>query len=164
VRKEIERMDKTEMEHYLSQQDRIETIRIQVEASLGEMRQVADQRLDRYTNRFLTVDERLRNIEQLLSEIPPRFEALERRDETIGAEADSIEEWLVMKQLAAMESVLEEVRKKRAERSIVFKARSSENRPMPGSTYYPEGLLKSVKDARPPTRKDNQTGDGDTDE
>lgn len=164
LRKEIERMDKTEMEHYLSQQDRVETIRIQVEASLGEMRQVADQRLDRYTNRFLTVDERLRNIEQLLSEIPPRFEALERRDETIGAEADSIEEWLVMKQLAAMESVLEEVRKRRAERSPILRARSTDTRPATGSAYYPAGLLKSVKDARPPIRKENQPTDGDTDE
>jgi chromosome segregation ATPase len=164
TRKEIERLDKTEMEHYLSQQDRIETIRIQVEASLSEMRQVADQRIDRYTNRFLTVDERLRNIEQLLSEIPPRFEALERRDETIGAEADSIEEWLVMKQLAAMESVLEEVRKKRAERSTFLPRKSSDGQASSGSSYYPHGLLKSVRDARPPIRKDSPAAEDDRDE
>jgi len=163
--KEIDRIEKAESDHYLAQQERLEMTRVQIEAQLGEMRQMADQRLDRYTTRFLALDERLRSIEQMLSEIPPRFEALERRDEAIGGEADSIEEWLVMKQLAAMENVLDEVRKRRAERAPLMNPRTP-NGPNPqavppGSVYNPAWLLKSVKEAKPPVRKDSPAGDTD---
>lgn len=150
---DIERVEKTSTEQYLVQQERLETVRAQLEAQLGEMRQVADQRLERYMNRFTAVDDRIRSVEQMLSEIPSRFEALERRDETIGAEADSIEEWLVVRQLEALENVLDEVRKRRTERASLLNpttkvAGSSE----PGSVYNPAGLLKSVRDAKPPSR------------
>lgn len=158
---DLERIEKTETDHYLLHQQRLETIRMQLDEQLAEMRQMNDQRMDRYTNRFQVVDERLRAMEQALSEIPSRFEALEQRDETIGAEADTIEEWLVMRQLSAMETLLDEVRKRRVERGPVFRSKLSEAGSGQGSVYNPAGLIKSVKDARPPTRRDNDDSPSD---
>jgi chromosome segregation ATPase len=149
---DMERIEKLTTEHYIAMQERQETTRVQIEAQLSEMRQVADQRMDRYVNRFTSMEERLRATEQMLSELPSRFDALERSDEKLGTEADTIEEWLVLRQLAAMESVLEEVRKRRTERAAKFNAASQSPSDAPGSVYNPAGLLKSVKDAKPPTR------------
>jgi chromosome segregation ATPase len=153
VTHDIERLEKMTTEQYIVQQNRLEAVRTQIDSQLAEMRQMADQRMDRYMNRFTGVDERIRSLEQMLSEIPSRFEALERRDETIGAEADSIEEWLVLRQLEALEGVLEEVRKRRSERASVFNS-NSQVKPAsaPGSVYNPAGLLKSVRDAKPPSK------------
>ena len=153
VTHDIERLEKMTTEQYIVQQDRLEAVRTQIDSQLAEMRQMADQRMDRYMSRFTGVDERIRSLEQMLSEIPSRFEALERRDETIGAEADSIEEWLVLRQLEALEGVLEEVRKRRTERASVFNS-NQQVKPAsaPGSVYNPAGLLKSVRDAKPPSK------------
>jgi chromosome segregation ATPase len=148
---DLERLEKLGTEQYLVQQERLEAIRMQIDSQLSEMRQVADQRMERYMGRFTGVDDRIRSIEQMLSEIPSRFEALERRDERIGAEADSIEEWLVMRQIAALENLLEEVRLRRADRASVLNPSGGPNS-APGSVYNPAGLLKSVRDAKPPTR------------
>ncbi len=163
---EIDRIEKQATEQYLLQQERLETVRTQLDAQIGEMRQVNDQRTDRVMSRFSTVDDRLRAVEQTLAELPSRFEALERKDEMIGSEADTIEEWLVMRQLAAMETVLEEVRKRRAERSMTRKPTKAGDaaESAPGSVYNPSGLLKSVRDAHPPARNDagdEQPGAGD---
>ncbi|HEX9988168.1 MAG TPA: hypothetical protein VGE45_06780 [Chloroflexia bacterium] len=157
MRKDIERIETTINEHYLTQQERLETARVQLEVQVGEIRQMSDQRMERLMNRFGAVDERIRGVEQTLGEIPNRFEALERRDELIGSEADTIEEWLVMRQLAAMESVLEDVRQRRVDRAQTLKpssaaAQQPKEDPTPGSVYNPSGLLKSVRDARPPSR------------
>jgi chromosome segregation ATPase len=165
TRHEIERVEKTSNEQYLLQQERVETLRSGIEAQLSEMRQINDQRMDRIMTRFTGVDERMRTVEQMLGEIPSRFEALEHRDEVLGSEAGMIEEWLVQRQVAALESVLEDVRKRRAERAPALKpgvkGRQQPTDPtVPGSVYNPGGLLKSVRDARPPAPKDED----DTDE
>lgn len=154
---EIERVEKQGNEQYLVQQERLETVRVQLDAQLGEMRSVNDQRMDRIMVRFNGIDERLRAMEQSLAEIPSRFDALERRDELIGNETDTIEEWLVMRQLKALETVLDDVRKRRADRASTFNpAPKSQERRAPGSVYNPAGLLKSVRDAKPPTNKDEE--------
>lgn len=154
-RKEIARIEALGTEQYMTEQSRLETVRVQLEAQIGEMRQVTDQRTERYMARLNAVDERLRDIEQTLSEFPSRFEALERRDELIGAETDTIEEWLVQRQIAAMEGVLEEVRKRRVERApnLNLQPPAPPPDPTPGSVYNPSGLIKSVRDARPPSRR-----------
>jgi chromosome segregation ATPase len=154
LREEIARIETLATEQYMAEQSRLETVRLQLEAQIGEMRQVGDQRTDRYLSRLNGIDERLRDIDQALSEFPSRFEALERRDEMIGAEADTIEEWLVMRQIAAMETVLDDVRKRRAERApnLNPQAPTPPTPPTPGSIYNPSGLIKSVRDARPPKR------------
>jgi chromosome segregation ATPase len=159
IRHDIGQLEKTSNEQYLLQQERLENVRSQIEAQLGEMRNIGDQRTDRIMTRFNGVDERLRAIEQLISEFPSRFEALERRDEVIGSEADSIEEWLVLRQIEALEHVLDDVRKRRADRATTFGTRpgdKTKGNSRPGSVYNPEGLIKSVRDARPPSRKQKE--------
>ena len=156
TRHDIDRLEKSSNEQYLLQQERLENVRSQIEAQLGEMRNIGDQRSDRIMTRFTGVDDRLRAIEQLVSEFPTRFEALERRDEVIGSEADSIEEWLVMRQIEAFEHVLGDVRKRRVNRATTLGtggAGGSKGDTRPGSVYNPQGLIKSVRDARPPSRK-----------
>lgn len=152
---EIERIEKQANEQDIAQQERLETTRVQLDAQLGEMRTVNDQRMDRIMLRFSGIDERLRAIEQSLSEIPSRFDALERRDEIIGSEADTMEEWLVTRQLQALESVLDDARKRRAGRASTFNPKTPDI-PVPGSVYNPSGLLKSVRDAKPPSNKDDE--------
>lgn len=155
---EIERVERAANEQYISQQERLELIRGQVEAQLGEIRQLSDQRTDRVLGRFGQIEDRLRVIDGALSELPSRFESLERRDDLIGSEADTMEEWLVTRQLAAFEMILDDVRKRRTDRapSINPAAASIKSLPpaeAPGSVYNPSGLIRSVRDAKPPTRE-----------
>ncbi len=152
----LERIERLTNEQYLSQQERLESIRLQLEAQMGEMRQIDDQRMERYMNRFSTIDERLRAIEQQLSELPGRFEALERRDEVIGSETDAMEEWLVRRQIEALEAMLNDVRKHREARNLSAPARPQAE-PAAGSVYNPAGLIKSVRHARPPSKKPDQS-------
>src|SRR5262249_36411256 len=110
---DVERVEKTANEQDVLQQERLETVRVQLESQMGEQRSVNDQRMDRIMSRFSTMEERLRATEQMLSELPSRFDALERRDEVIGTEADAIEEWLVVRQISALEAILDDARKRR---------------------------------------------------
>ena len=156
LRKEIARLETLATEQYMEEQDRLETVRLQLETQIAEMRQIGEQRTDRYMSRLATIDEKLRDLDQALSEFPSRFEALERRDEMIGAEADTIEEWLVMRQITAMEGVLDDVRKRRSERAPNLNPQVRQEPPpdpIPGSVYNPSGLIKSVRDAKPPSRR-----------
>lgn len=153
---DLERVEKSSNEQYLIQQERLETVRVQLEAQLGETRGINDQRMDRIMGRFTGFDERLRAIDQGLAEMPSRFEALERRDEVIGSEADSMEEWLVSRQMSALESMLDDARKRRAERASTFNPNPNPKADsIPGSVYNPSGLIKNVRDAKPPTRDDD---------
>jgi chromosome segregation ATPase len=154
-RKELARLETLATEQYMEEQSRLETVRLQLETQIGEMRQIGDQRTDRYMARFNAIDEHLQELDQMLGEFPSRFEALERRDEVIGAETDTIEEWLVMRQIAAMEGVLEEVRKRRVERAPNLNPQPAPPpaEPTQGSIYNPSALIKSVRDARPPSRR-----------
>jgi chromosome segregation ATPase len=153
VHLDMERVEKTSNEQDLIQQERLETVRVQLESQVGEQRGINDQRMDRIMTRFSGVEERLRAVEQLLSELPSRFDALERRDDVIGTETDAIEEWLVQRQIAALEAILDDARKRRLDRasSISPTAKQKESA-TPGSVYNPAGLIKSVRDAKPPTR------------
>lgn len=156
---EIERVERVGNEQYISQQERLELIRAQVDAQLGEVRQLNDQRTDRVLGRFGQVEDRLRVIEAALSELPSRFESLERRDDLIGSEADTMEEWLVTRQLEALQLILDDVRKRRADRapSINPAAASIKSLPpseIPGSIYNPSGLIRSVRDAKPPAKEE----------
>ena len=161
---DIERIERTANEQYIAQQERLEVIRVQLESQLSEFRQLHDQRTDRTMSRFNQLEERLRSIDSALSELPSRFEALERRDEMIGSEADTIEEWLVLRQMAAFESMLDDVRKRRTERADTITTgqfhRPAPQPESPGSVYNPSGLLRSVRDAKPPRKgAENESDD-----
>jgi chromosome segregation ATPase len=153
LRLDLDRIERTSNEQDILQQERLETVRTQIESQLSETRSINDQRMDRIMTRFSASDDRLRAAEQLLSEMPSRFEALERRDEMIGTEADAIEEWLVVRQIAALEAVLEDARKRRTDRASTITSHSRQKESAaPGSIYNPAGLLKRVRDAKPPSR------------
>jgi chromosome segregation ATPase len=155
---DLQRIESAVNEQYIAQQERLEVVRLQLESQVGEIRQLNDQRTDRTMSRFSQLEERVRSIDSALSELPSRFEALERRDEMIGSEADTIEEWLVVRQMAALEGILDDVRKRRVERAdtiVTGQSRRPTPQPeAPGSVYNPSGLLRSVRDAKPP-RKDS---------
>jgi DNA repair exonuclease SbcCD ATPase subunit len=147
----LERIERLANEQYLTHQERLEAIRLQLESQISEMRQIDDQRMDRYMGRFTSIDERLRAMEQQLSDMPRRFEALEQRGEALELETDRIEEWLVMRHIEALESVLDDVRKRHEARGARPGYSAAEER-TPGSIYNPAGLIKSVRDARPPKK------------
>jgi DNA repair exonuclease SbcCD ATPase subunit len=158
LRQEIDKVRTLSTEHYMTQQERLEEVRAQIDGQLTDMRGVGDQRTDRYMSRFGVIEERLHEIDQKLTEFPSRFEALERKDEVIGAETDAIEEWLVMRQISAMETVLDEVRKRREDRApslnpgVARATTPPPEPPAPGSVFNPAGLIRSVRDAKPPVR------------
>jgi chromosome segregation ATPase len=156
LRFDMDRLEKTSNEQDVAQQERLESVRLQLDTQLSEMRSISDQRMDRIMTRFSTTDERLRAIEQTLSEMPSRFEALERRDEMIGTEADAMEEWMVQRQIEALETILEDARKRRVERasSISTNPDKKKESAAPGSVYNPSGLIKRVRDAKPPARSE----------
>ena len=165
---DLDRIEKAYIEQNLNHQERLEAVRLQLETQLSEQRGINDQRMDRIMSRFNGIDDRLRDLEQGLAEMPSRFEALERRDDLIGVEADMIEEWLVGRQIKALEDILEEARKRRSERSSTINVSSRlKPAPAPGSVFNPAGLLKSVRDAKPPmnntapSNSQQPTGDQD---
>jgi chromosome segregation ATPase len=150
---DVERVEKISNEQDVLQQERLETVRIQLETQVGEQRSVNDQRMDRIMSRFSTMEERLRAAEQMLGELPSRFDALERRDDVIGTEADAIEEWLVVRQIAALEAVLDDARQRRMDRASAINPNAKQKESAtPGSVYNPAGLIKHVRDAKPPSR------------
>ena len=166
---DLDRIEKAYVEQSLNHQERLEAVRLQLETQLSEQRGINDQRMDRIMSRFNGIDDRLRDLEQGLAEMPSRFDALERRDDLIGVEADMIEEWLVGRQIKALEDILEEARKRRSERSSTINVNSRlKPAPAPGSVFNPAGLLKSVRDAKPPMNNtpppDSQQTSGDQDQ
>jgi chromosome segregation ATPase len=160
LRFDLDRVEKTSNEQDVLQQERLESVRLQLDSQLSEMRSINDQRMDRIMTRFSTTDERLRAAEQTLSEMPSRFEALERQNEMISTEADAMEELLVLKQIAALETVLEDARKRRGERATTVSTDPNRKKASPaqGSVYNPSGLVKRVRDAKPPARSKSDEG------
>jgi hypothetical protein len=70
-----------------------------------------------------------------------------------------------MRQIEAFEHVLGDVRKRRANRATTLgtgAAGGSKGDTRPGSVYNPQGLIKSVRDARPPSHKNK--GEEETEE
>ena len=166
---DLDRIENAYIEQNLNHQERLEAVRLQLETQLSEQRGINDQRMDRIMSRFNGIDDRLRDLEQVLAEMPSRFDALERRDDLIGVEADMIEEWLVGRQIKALEDILDEARKRRSERSSTISGNSRlKPAPAPGSVFNPAGLLKSVRDAKPPRNNtpppDSQQTTGDQDQ
>jgi chromosome segregation ATPase len=166
---DLDRIENAYIEQNLNHQERLEAVRLQLETQLSEQRGINDQRMDRIMSRFNGIDDRLRDLEQVLAEMPSRFDALERRDDLIGVEADMIEEWLVGRQIKALEDILDEARKRRSERSSTISGNARlKPAPAPGSVFNPAGLLKSVRDAKPPRNNtalpDSQQTTGDQDQ
>jgi chromosome segregation ATPase len=138
----IQRIDKQILENHLLLQERAEAVRAAFESELGELRQVGDQRMERYIGRFQQMEDRLRDVEQRLTELPAKFDALQARDLEMEAEREMVEELHLRKELEGLEAQLLDLR-----------ARRNQKRAEQTKKEVP-GLIRSVRDARPPNRPD----------
>ena len=131
----IQRLEKQVHDNHGVVQERSETIRGQLAAELAELRQVGDQRMDRYINRFQQLEERLRELDGRLAEIPSHFETLRRRDEEIESVLDVLEERHLRMELQSIESQIEDMRQRRAKKQTEATQKAT--------------LVRNVRDARP---------------
>jgi chromosome segregation ATPase len=134
----IQRLDKQILENHLAVQERAESIRATFETELSELRQVSDQRMERHIGRFQFLEERLRDIEQHFTELPPLFEELRVRDQEIESEREILDEMHLRREIEGLEAQLETVRARRAQKHATAAKKEA------------PGLIRNVRDARPP--------------
>jgi len=139
----LQRMDKQILENHLVVQERAEAVRTAFEADLAEVRQSGDQRTDRHIGRFQQIDDRLRDLEQRLAELPPLFDRLSARDLEIEAERERIEELHLRREIEALDAQLQEMRARRTQKQTELAKREV------------PGLIRNVREARPPARSDD---------
>ncbi len=132
----LERMGRDHSERYLAQQERIETVRLQLEADAADIRQVGDQRAERIFARLQQIDDRLRAVEGDFALIPGQIESLRQRDEFQVEQAEDLYEQHLIWQLEQMEQRLVQQRKRR--------------QPTPSQRQDEGGLVRNARDARPP--------------
>jgi chromosome segregation ATPase len=140
----LQRLDKQILENHLVVQERAEAVRAAFEADLAEVRQSGDQRTDRHIGRFQQMDDRLRDLEQRLAELPPLFDRLSARDLEIEAERERIEELHLRREIEALDAQLQEMRARRTQKQTELAKREV------------PGLIRNVRDARPPARSDDE--------
>jgi chromosome segregation ATPase len=131
----IQRLEKQVLENHTLVQERAETIRGQLAAELAELRQMGDQRMDRHITRFQQLEERIRELDGRLAEIPPHFEMLRRRDEEIESVLDVLEERHLRMELQSIESQIEDMRLRRNKKQTEATQKAT--------------LVRNVRDARP---------------
>jgi chromosome segregation ATPase len=131
----IQRLEKQVLENHTLVQERAETIRGQLAAELVELRQMGDQRMDRHITRFQQLEERIRELDGRLAEIPPHFETLRRRDEEIESVLDVLEERHLRMELQSIESQIEDMRLRRNKKQTEATQKAT--------------LVRNVRDARP---------------
>ena len=131
----IQRLEKQVLENHTLVQERAETIRGQLAAELVELRQMGDQRMDRHITRFQQLEERIRELDGRLAEIPPHFEMLRRRDEEIESVLDVLEERHLRMELQSIESQIEDMRLRRNKKQTEATQKAT--------------LVRNVRDARP---------------
>lgn len=132
----LQRIDKQVLENHLNVQERAEAVRVAFEADLADMRQSGDQRTDRHIGRFSGLEDRLRELEQRLTELPPLFDRLAARDLEIEAEREIIEELHLRREIDGLESQLEEMRGRRTQKQTELAKREV------------PGLIRNVRQAR----------------
>ena len=139
----LQRLDKQLLENHLVVQERAEGVRAAFDTELSELRQVGDQRMERYIGRFQHLEDRLRDMEQRLTELPAKFDALVARDLEIEGEREQIEEAHLRHEIDGLEAQLVELRARRNQKQAAVAKREA------------PGLLRSVRDARPPMPADD---------
>jgi chromosome segregation ATPase len=139
----LQRMDKQILDNHLAVQERAEAVRAAFEIDLAEVRQSGDQRTDRHIGRFQQIDDRLRDLEQRLAELPPLFDRLSARDLEIEAEREQVEELHLRREIEALDAQLQEMRARRAQKQAELAKRDV------------PGLIRNVREARPPARSDD---------
>ncbi len=138
----IERINRDHGERYLAQQERIETVRLQLEADAADLRQVSDQRAERLSTRLQLLEDRIRITEADISLLPPQIEALRQRDEFQVEQAEDLYEQYITKQFEFLEQMMRQNRKQR-QRNEASQAAADGG-----------GLIRNARDARPPSAED----------
>ncbi|HUS15323.1 MAG TPA: hypothetical protein VM536_09935 [Chloroflexia bacterium] len=131
----VTRLEKQLIENHASVQDRSEATRGQVATELTELRQVGDQRMERYIARFQQLEERIREVDERLTEHIPQFDVLYRRDEDIGFLVDALEERHLRAELDHIETQLADMRQRRAKQQAEAAQKAA--------------LVRNVREARP---------------
>jgi chromosome segregation ATPase len=139
----LQRLDKQILENHRTVQERAEGVRAAFDAELSELRQVGDQRVERYIGRVQQLEDRLRDLEQRLVELPAKFEALVARDLEIEAEREQIEESHLRREIEGLEAQLADLRARRSQKQAALAKKEA------------PGLIRSVRDARPPMAADD---------
>jgi chromosome segregation ATPase len=139
----IERMNRDNGERYLAQQERIETVRLQLEADAADLRQVSDQRAERMSARLQQFEDRLRAAEGDLSMMPSQIEGLRQRDEFQVEQAEDLYEQYIARQLEFLDHMLKQNRKR--------KQRAEESQ----AAAEGGGLIRSAREAHPPSAEDS---------
>ena len=85
----------------------------QLAAELTELRQMGDQRMERYIARFQQLEERLRELDSAWPRSPRISRRLRRRDEEIEVWLDVLEERHLRKELEGIEAQIEDMRLRR---------------------------------------------------
>ena len=133
----LQRLEQEVIENHDALQERVESLRTSISADLIDLRQIGDQRMERYIGRFQQLEERIRELDQRLIEIQPQFEAGRRRDEELEIAIDGIEERHLRDELSSIESQLEALRQRRAKKQAAAAQKAA--------------LVRNVREARPHT-------------
>jgi chromosome segregation ATPase len=138
----IERINRDNGERYLAQQERIETVRVQLEADASDIRQVGDQRAERLFARLQQLEDRIRTQEGDAALIPAQIEALKQRDEFQVEQAEDLYEQHLVMQAEFLDQMLKQNRRRHQQAEASSPAAQ-------GSS-----LIRSAREARPPSGED----------
>ncbi|HMA37302.1 MAG TPA: hypothetical protein VKY74_22805 [Chloroflexia bacterium] len=131
----VGRLEKQAIENHASLQDHAETVRAAFAAELTDLRQLGDQRMERYINRFQQLEDRIRDLDQRVGDHQPHFEALYRRGEEIEGLIDALEERHLKDEIHSLEEQMEQMRQRRAKKQSAAAQKAS--------------LVRNVREARP---------------
>ena len=140
----IGRLEKQVSENHDLVQDRLEAVRVQLAAELTEVRQLGDQRMERYVGRFQQLEDRIRDLDSRLADQSPHFETLYRRDEEVESLIDVVEERHLRLELESIESQISEMRARRAKKQAEVAQKAT--------------LVRNVREARPHTGPPSEAG------
>jgi chromosome segregation ATPase len=129
------RLEKMALENHSAMQDRTEAMRVQRATELSDVRQLGDQRMERYVTRFGQLEDRIRELDSRLAETMPHFEALYRRNEDVQALVDALEERHLRMEMENLETQMGEFRARRAKQQAEAAQKAT--------------LVRNVREARP---------------
>ncbi len=137
----IVRANRDNSDRYLSQQERLEVVRTQLEADLGDLRQVSEQRVERILSRQQSLDDRIRQLEADLSLVPGQIEALRQHDDLYAEEAETLYEQHLLRAAELAEQQLQ---------LYQHEKRRSNEQAAPSPAPASGSLVRRARDARPP--------------
>ncbi len=143
----VGRIEKQVGENQVLGQDRLEAVRVQLSAEMSEVRQLGDQRMERYVARFQQLEDRIRDLDSRLAEQTPHFDLLYRRDEEVETQIEVLEERHLRLELESIESQISDMRARRAKKQAEVAQKAT--------------LVRNVREARPHTGPPAEAGNSE---